>query len=89
VDASRHVADQDFSAVIARALELPGFTAKDIAAMPPKPPHMVGFGHTSTLSVAGAVIDAIKAGKLEHIFLVGGCDGNGTPSSSTSACVQI
>nr|HPN84068.1 hypothetical protein [Victivallales bacterium] len=25
--------------------------------------------------VAGAVIDAVKAGKIKHFFLIGGCDG--------------
>lgn len=34
-----------------------------------------GFGHNTVLSVAGTVIDAVKAGVLRHIFLVGGCDG--------------
>lgn len=36
----------------------------------------MGFGHNAVLSVAPQVIDAIQTGKLEHIFLVGGCDGN-------------
>src|SRR5574344_2148703 len=35
----------------------------------------VGFGHHTVLSVADKVIDAVKAGNLKHIFLVGGCDG--------------
>jgi hydroxylamine reductase len=35
----------------------------------------VGFGHNAVMSVAGAVIDAVKAGKIRHFFLVGGCDG--------------
>lgn len=25
---------------------------------------------------AGAVVDAVKTGKLEHIFVIGGCDGS-------------
>ena len=35
----------------------------------------VGFGHAATLSHAGAIIDAVKGGKIRHFFLVGGCDG--------------
>jgi hydroxylamine reductase len=27
------------------------------------------------MSVAGKVIDAVKAGKIRHFFLIGGCDG--------------
>lgn len=29
-----------------------------------------GFAHNSVLSVASNVIDAVKAGKLKHIFLL-------------------
>eukprot|EP00878_Enallax_costatus_P028172 GHUV01030391.1.p1 GENE.GHUV01030391.1~~GHUV01030391.1.p1 ORF type:complete len:227 (+),score=87.32 GHUV01030391.1:69-683(+) len=36
----------------------------------------VGFGHDVVLSVAGQVVDAVKQGKLEHIFVIGGCDGS-------------
>jgi len=35
----------------------------------------VGFGHNAVLSVAGKVIDAVKAGAIRHFFLIGGCDG--------------
>mmetsp|Transcript_12666 Transcript_12666/g.22186 ORF Transcript_12666/g.22186 Transcript_12666/m.22186 type:complete len:235 (-) Transcript_12666:264-968(-) len=71
-----HLAAGDFSAVVARALELPGFTAADEKAADALPPHLVGFGREATLGAAPAVLDAIKEGKLEHIFLIGGCDGS-------------
>lgn len=32
----------------------------------------VGFGHDVVLSVADQVVDAVKTGKLEHIFVIGG-----------------
>ncbi|MHC1700226.1 MAG: hydroxylamine reductase [Humidesulfovibrio sp.] len=65
-----HVAGGDFSAVIKRALELPGFTDDlDRGTV------NVGFGRNTVMSVAPAVIDAVKAGKIRHFFLVGGCDG--------------
>ena len=61
---------KDFSSVINRALELPGFESntegKNIT---------IGFGHNAVMGVAGKVIDAVKAGKIKHFFLVGGCDG--------------
>ncbi len=61
---------KDFSSVINKALELPGFAndteGKNIT---------IGFGHNAVMSVAGKVIDAVKAGKIKHFFLVGGCDG--------------
>jgi len=65
-----HVGNQDFSAVIERALELPGFTDDEERGAV-----NVGFGRNAVMSVADAVIDAVKAGKIRHFFLVGGCDG--------------
>jgi hydroxylamine reductase len=66
----RHIASQDFSPVIAAALAEPGFAEdggdEEIT---------VGFGHNAVLSVAGTVIDAVKAGAIRHFFLIGGCDG--------------
>ncbi|KAF8063050.1 hcp [Scenedesmus sp. PABB004] len=74
VSASAHLAKKDFSAVIAKALEMPGFTHE------PEPKFVtVGFGHKATLGAAGAVLDAVASGELSHIFLVGGCDA-GEPS---------
>jgi hydroxylamine reductase len=35
----------------------------------------VGFGRNAVMSVAGQVIDAVKAGKIRRFFLIGGCDG--------------
>ncbi|MDO9082932.1 MAG: hydroxylamine reductase, partial [Humidesulfovibrio sp.] len=65
-----HVGNEDFSAVIKRALELPGF-AEDTD----KGSVLVGFGRNTVMGVAGKVIDAVKAGHIRHFFLVGGCDG--------------
>jgi hydroxylamine reductase len=61
---------KDFSPVIARALALGGWQEDE-----PEKTILVGFGHAATLSNAGAIIDAVKAGKIRHFFLVGGCDG--------------
>ncbi len=60
----------DFSPVIEAALAAPGF-AEDA----PEKMITVGFGHNAVLGVAGAVVDAVKAGQIKHFFLVGGCDG--------------
>jgi hydroxylamine reductase (hybrid-cluster protein) len=78
--------DKDFSPVIARALALEGFTpdnmpdaeevAEERAAEGRLGQVTVGFGHDAVLGVAGQVVDAVKTGKLEHIFLIGGCDGS-------------
>ena len=66
-----HMKTKDFSTVIKRAQQLPGFTAADCAKFPQKNV-TVGFGHNAVLNVAPQVVDAIKDGRLEHIFLVGG-----------------
>jgi hydroxylamine reductase len=66
----RHIADHDFTPVIEAALAAPGFAENG-----PDKTILVGFGHQTVLSVAGKVIDAVKAGALKHFFLIGGCDG--------------
>ena len=60
----------DYAPAIERALSLPGFTEEA-----PTKTVMVGFAHNAVLSVADTVINAVKQGKIRHIFLVGGCDG--------------
>ncbi|MBN1773504.1 MAG: hydroxylamine reductase [Deltaproteobacteria bacterium] len=65
-----HVTGGDFAPVIRAALEAPGFDADG-----PDRTITVGFGHHAVLGVAGAVVEAVKQGKLRHFFLVGGCDG--------------
>jgi len=70
-----HCEAKQFDAVVERALALPGFDAVAAAAIG-APTHLVGFGREATLGAAPAVLDAIKAGQLNHIFLIGGCDGS-------------
>ena len=65
----RHISNRDFSPVIKRALELPGFSEA------PGKQILVGFGHQAVLSVADKVIEAVKGGAIRHFFLIGGCDG--------------
>ena len=65
-----HVTNEDFSPVIKRALELPGFPADTEGKYV-----TVGFGRNAVLSVAGKVIDAVKNGHIKRFLLVGGCDG--------------
>ncbi|NPA94573.1 MAG: hydroxylamine reductase [Thermodesulfobacteria bacterium] len=66
----KHIADKDFTPVIEKALETPGY-AEDID----KGSVMVGFARNAVLSVADKVIEGVKAGKIRHFFLVAGCDG--------------
>ena len=68
--------DKDFSPVIAKALELGGWSEdKDFTGINGGHTVMTGFAHGAVLSVADKVIEAVKAGAVKHFFLVGGCDG--------------
>lgn len=61
---------KDFSPVIAKALELGGWSETI-------PGHALttGFARNAVLGVADKVIAAVKGGDIKHFFLVGGCDG--------------
>jgi hydroxylamine reductase len=65
----KHIDGWDFSAVIDKALALPGFPDA------PGQQILVGFGHSAVLGVADKVIEAVKAGAVKRFFLIGGCDG--------------
>ncbi|MDR1815600.1 MAG: hydroxylamine reductase [Clostridiales Family XIII bacterium] len=68
--------DKDFAPVIERARALGGFAeARTIRGTNGGGSVTTGFGHGAVLSVADAVVDAVKAGAIKHFFLVGGCDG--------------
>jgi hydroxylamine reductase len=65
-----HVANKDFSLVIRKALEMPGFQADTEGKYV-----TVGFARNAVLSVADKIIDAVKQGRIKRFLLVGGCDG--------------
>ncbi len=64
-----HIENRDFTAVIEKA--------KTLGALPEKEGGILttGFHHNFVLSIADKVVDAVKTGKIRHIFLVGGCEG--------------
>jgi hydroxylamine reductase len=65
-----HIDGRDFTPVIEKALEMPGF---------PEDTHgrqvTCGFGRHAVMGVADKVIEAVKSGAIRHFFLVAGCDG--------------
>ena len=69
VPGAAHIKGFDFSAVIKKAKELPALQDA------PGKPLMTGFHHTAILGLAGKIVELVKAGKIKHFFLVGGCDG--------------
>jgi hydroxylamine reductase len=66
----KHIADQNFAPVIEAAKAAEGF-AEDA----PEKTITIGFARNTVMSVAGKVVDAVKAGAIKHFFLIGGCDG--------------
>lgn len=67
---------KDFSVIIEKALELGGYKEdKKMTGINGGDILTVGFGHNTVLSIADKTIEAIKNKKINHIFLVGGCDG--------------
>lgn len=73
------VADEDHGAVIARSLQLPVFSEEAVRRAGDLTKGAVslqtGFGHAAVLGVADEVVEAVKSGALEHVFVIGGCDG--------------
>ena len=68
--------DKDFTPVIEKALALGGYQEdKQLHGINGGEKVMTGFGHHAVLSHAAEVVEAVKAGKIRHFFLVGGCDG--------------
>lgn len=68
----QHIDGYDFTPVIQKALALPPCVDN-----PGKITLTAGFSDSNILPMAGAIIDAVKAGQIKHFFLVGGCDAPG------------
>ena len=69
VPGATHIEGHDFKAVIEKAKSLPALTEKQEGTF------TTGFHHTAVLSLADKIVELVKAGKIRHFFLVGGCDG--------------
>jgi len=71
-----HVKNGDFSQIIEKALELPGFSDDKVQGSV-----WVGYARNTVLqehpmgSVIDTLLDYIKTKKIRHFFLVAGCDG--------------
>jgi len=64
-----HIKNRDFTPVIEKAKSLPPLPEKEGKTI------TTGFHHTAILGLADKIISLVKAGKIRHFFLVGGCDG--------------
>ena len=64
-----HLKERNFESLIEKAkslLPLPQASGKKI---------WTGFHHTAVLGLADKIVGLVKAGKIKHFFLIGGCDG--------------
>ncbi len=62
--------EKEFGPIIKKALELGGYPEDH-----DQEEILVGFGHHAVLDKAGAIVEAVRTGKVRHFFLIGGCDG--------------
>jgi hydroxylamine reductase len=69
VPGATHLKERDFKALIEKAKSLPALSAS------PGKKIWTGFHHTAVLGLADKIVSLVKAGKIKHFFLVGGCDG--------------
>lgn len=70
-DGITHVKERDFSAIVAQAQQLEGFTEDET------PQYLdVGFGHATVLSLADTIVQMVKDKKISRFFFIGGCDGS-------------
>ena len=69
VPGGKRLKTNDFSTVIEKA--------KQCKPLPDNPytESTVGFHHSVILGLADKIVAAVKAGKISHFFLIGGCDG--------------
>lgn len=61
----------DFTPIIRRALELPAANVDSEKTL------TTGFHHSTVLSIAPEIIDAVKSGKIRRFFVIAGCDAPG------------
>ena len=68
--------DKDFTPVIQKALACKGYEEdKPLKGMNGGSTVTTGFAHNAVLEYAGEIVSLVKAGKIRHFFLIGGCDG--------------
>lgn len=70
VPGATRITDENFSAVVASAKECAPLVDGPIKES------TVGYHRTVLLDAAGAIVEAVKAGKIRRFFVIGGCDGS-------------
>ncbi len=72
VEGAKKIENDNFGPIIEKALSLPEVTGFDSDAT-----ITTGHHYKTILGLAPEILDAIKTGKLKHVFVVAGCDAPG------------
>jgi len=64
-----HLKERNFESLIEKAKSLPPLPQASGKKI------WTGFHHTAVLGLADKIVGLVKAGKIKHFFLIGGCDG--------------
>lgn len=78
----QHIRGRNFGDVIKKAKALPALPEKEGGHL------TTGFHHNAVLAIADKIVAAVKAGKIRHFFLVGGCEGSRSSRSYYTEFVQ-
>ena len=70
VPGGKRLVTNDFSEVVALALKCPPLKENIIKTS------TVGFHRSVLLDAAPTIVEAVKAGKISHFYVIGGCDGS-------------
>ncbi|MDP3058663.1 MAG: hydroxylamine reductase, partial [bacterium] len=65
------IENHNYAPLIAKALSLPAAQIDSDKTL------ITGFHHQTVLSIAPAIIDAVKTGKIRRFFVIAGCDAPG------------
>ncbi|WP_139488244.1 hydroxylamine reductase [Brevibacillus dissolubilis] len=65
------IENDDFSALIEKALSLPEANIESEQTL------TTGFHHETVLGIAPEIVDAVKAGQIKRFFVIAGCDAPG------------
>ena len=86
----RHIgSEKNFAPVIARAKELGGYAEDQVrTGLNGGRTVTTGCGRAALLAVTRKILDAVKAGAVKRLYLVGGCDGARSSRSSYTELVK-
>jgi hydroxylamine reductase len=83
VPGGTRIAGRDFSPLIQKALACPPLPDAPVRTS------TIGFHHSVILGLADRIVEAVKAGVITQVFLIGGCDGAEPGRSYFTECARL